>query len=244
MKTIHSLKFSILIVGLVFSLSSLLIAEASGLKTLREQQFNLGWKFDRTAAPGAELQSFDDSKWVSVDLPHDFSILDLPGEDSETQIGPFSKATGGYGNSVAHMLGGIGWYRKSFTLDACSQEKIAILKFDGAYMFTEVWVNGVKVGSNVNGYTPFWLDITSHLEAPGCENVLAVKVENLGKNSRWYSGSGIYRNVDLMLLDPVHVNVWGVKIETPVATRAEAEVEFEVEMQNRSENPFKRRTSI
>lgn len=177
--------------------------------------FNKGWKFIRDSISGAEQPGFDDSKWIVVDLPHDYSMMNLPGEDGPDKIGPFSKKSPGNGNSTGHVIGGTGWYRKSFTLGKGDEDKTAILNFDGVYMETEVWVNGKKAGTHKNGYTPFWLDITSMLNSAGKSNVIAVKADNTGRNSRWYSGSGIYRNVSLTLKHRVHVAEWGVYITTP-----------------------------
>ncbi len=201
-------------------------------KTERNQTFNLEWKFIRDSIVGAEIPEYDDSGWRSVDLPHDWSIEDLSGEDSEDKIGPFSKNSPGNGNSTGHVIGGTGWYRKSFTLDKTDEGKTAILNFDGVYMESEIWVNGKKAGIHKNGYTPFWFDITSMLNAPGKTNVVAVKVDNIGRNSRWYSGSGIYRNVTLTLTQPVHVAVWGVNITTPEINKNTAIVDLEVTTQN------------
>ena len=198
----------------------------------RTQPFNTEWKFILDSIVGAEIPEYDDLSWRTVDLPHDWSIEDLSGEDSEDQIGSFSKNSPGNGNSTGHVIGGTGWYRKSFTLDKEDEGKTAILNFDGVYLETEVWVNGEKVGIHKNGYTPFWFDITSLLNATGKTNVVAVKVDNIGRNSRWYSGSGIYRNVHLTLTQPVHVAVWGVNITTPEINEKIAVVDLEVTTQN------------
>ncbi|WP_346863534.1 glycoside hydrolase family 2 TIM barrel-domain containing protein [uncultured Draconibacterium sp.] len=197
----------------------------------RTRLFNNDWKFVRDSIVGAEKSDFDDSNWMSVDLPHDFSIMDLPGEDSEDQIGPFSKKAIN-GNGTGHTMGGTGWYRKSFVLDKSDEGKNVVLKFDGAYMETNVWVNGKKAGINKNGYTPFWFDISSLLNPAGEPNILAVKVDNIGANSRWYSGSGLYRNVHLIVTNPVHVGVWGTKITTPEVSSNHALVEMEVTANN------------
>ncbi|UBZ14526.1 DUF4982 domain-containing protein [Flagellimonas marinaquae] len=203
----------------------------------REVLFNNDWKFIRDSITGAEQLKFDDSKWQNVDLPHDYSIMPLEGEDSESQIGPFTKESPGNGNSVGHVLGGTGWYRKSFVLDRADSDKTAVLKFDGVYMESDVWVNGKKVGVHKNGYTPFWFDITDFLNKPGETNVIAVKVDNKGRNSRWYSGSGIYRNVHLLLTDPLHVGVWGTYITTSKIEEKSALIDVEVNLQNNgSEN--------
>lgn len=200
--------------------------------TSRYMELNGSWKFVRDSVPNAHESDFDDSGWTTVDLPHDFSILDLSGENGPDQIGPFSKSAVGNGNSTGHIPGGTGWYRKTFTLDRADAEKSIILKFDGVYLESEVWVNGEKVGEHKNGYTPFWYDITPFLNSTGEPNVIAVKAENLGRNSRWYSGSGIYRNVHLVLVPPVHIREWGVTITTPKVEGQKATVALIVEAVN------------
>ncbi len=225
---------SLILWVLIFSIMNLTgcSKKDTGSIAKRDLLFNSGWKFIRDSATGAEAAEYNDSEWMSVDLPHDYSIMDLPGEEGADQIGPFSKNTPGNGNSTGHVIGGTGWYRKSFILDNTDRGKTIILKFDGVYMETEVWVNGKKAGVHKNGYTPFWLDITSMLNEPGNKNVIAVKVDNKGRNSRWYSGSGIYRNVHLIITQPVHVAVWGVKVTTPKVEKDFALVDVEVTSQN------------
>ncbi len=198
----------------------------------RDTLFNTGWKFVRDSIVGAEQPRFNDSQWITVDLPHDYSIMDLPGDDGPDQIGPFSKSSPGGGRSPGNVLGGTGWYRKHFSLEKSDEGKTAVLQFDGVYMETEVWVNGKEAGVNKYGYSPFWFDITDLLNPTGESNVIAVKVDNTGRNTRWYSGSGIYRNVHLVLTDPVHVVVWGVYVTTPEVRKDEAIVDLAVTAQN------------
>ena len=229
------MKYKYLLIGAVLSLS-LFISGYSDKGSLkrpeRDRLFNSGWKFIRDSIPGAEQPGFDDSNWMLVDLPHDYSIMDLPGNDGPDQVGPFSKKSPGNGNSTGHFIGGTGWYRKSFTIDNTDKGKSVVLNFDGVYMETEVWVNGKKAGVHKNGYTPFWFDITSLLNDVGKSNIIAVKVDNTGRNSRWYSGSGIYRNVHLTLTQSVHVAVWGVKIITPEISQNSAVVHIAVTAKN------------
>jgi beta-galactosidase len=167
------------------------------------QQFDDNWLFYRGAAQGAEDTAFNDSEWRRLNLPHDWSIEDLPGTTSPFYQGALSQVSGGF------TTGGTGWYRKHFTV--AQSGKQYILQFDGVYMNAEIWLNGKKLGKHPYGYTSFWYDITPHLRK---ENVLAVKVRNEGENSRWYSGSGIYRHVWLKALDPVHIAQWGTFITT------------------------------
>jgi len=126
-------------IGLAISIS-LLISGYSGYRSEktpeRDRLFNSGWKFIRDSISGAEQPGFDDSKWIAVDLPHDYSIMNLPGKDGPDQVGPFSKKSPGNGNSTGHVIGGTGWYRKSFTLDKADEGKTVVLNFDGVYMET------------------------------------------------------------------------------------------------------------
>lgn len=202
---------------------------------VRDRLLNTGWRFVRDSLQGAESTGYDDSGWMTVNLPHDYSMMDLPGADGPDKIGPFSKKAPGNGNSTGHVIGGTGWYRKSFILDKKDSGKTVILKFDGVYMESEVWVNGKTAGIHLNGYTPFWFDITRLLNLPGQDNVIAVKVDNIGRNSRWYSGSGIYRNVHLTVTPPVHIAVWGVQVTTPEISGGTAIVNISSTIQNDSE---------
>jgi beta-galactosidase len=181
-----------------------------------------------------EQPGFVDSGWQVVDLPHDWSIAHLPADHVVDQVGPFSKKSPG-STSTGYVLGGTGWYRKHFTLDKRDEGKTAILRFDGVYMEAEVWVNGKPAGMHTYGYTPFWFDITSLLNPAGKENIIAVKVNNPGRNSRWYSGSGLYRNVHLILTSPLHIGVWGVYVTTPSVTLDSARVEISVTVRNDAE---------
>jgi beta-galactosidase len=197
----------------------------------RDRLFNTEWRFIRDAPAGAEQPGYDDSRWMAVDLPHDWSIADLPGDDGPDQIGPFSKSSPG-GRASGNVIGGTGCYRRHFTIDKADAGKRVILSFDGVYMETEVWVNGKSAGANKHGYSPFWFDITTLLNPAGESNVIAVKVANTGQNTRWYSGSGIYRNVYLTLTQPVHVAVWGAKVTATGITDNSADANVNVSLQN------------
>ena len=197
----------------------------------RDKLFSSDWRFFRGDAENAELPDFDDSGWRTLDLPHDWSIEDLPENPVDGQVGPFSKQSPGK-SSTGHVLGGTGWYRKTFALDKSSQDKIVSILFDGVYMESIVWVNGCKVGYHPNGYTPFYYDITPYLNPTGEQNIIAVKVENLGENSRWYSGSGIYRHVWLTVTHPVHVAQWGNDITTPEILGESATINIVTTLQN------------
>ncbi len=167
---------------------------------LRVQDFNGNWKFILDDPAGAEAQQFDDSSWQNVNLPHDYSI-----DQEYTTSG---EAESGY------KLGGVGWYRKTFKVGKELSGKSVRLDFDGVYMDSTVYVNGEKVGNHPYGYSPFSFDITGHLKM-GEQNTIAVRVNHQTPSSRWYSGSGIGRDVDLVVTDPVHVDKDGVIVTTP-----------------------------
>ena len=144
--------------------------------------FDLGWKFYEGDIPEAKSANFDDSKWKTVNLPHDWDIYHAPNTDAAT------------GNDGGYFPGGIGWYRKEFKADQKAGEK-TVLHFEGVYQKAEVYVNGTLTATHAYGYTPFYADITSYIKQ-NQKNIIAVKVDNsLQHNCRWYSGSGIYRHV-------------------------------------------------
>jgi beta-galactosidase len=198
----------------------------------RGQRFDLGWRFRREAGDGFEAPNFDDSEWRSVDLPHDWSIEDLPpATDTKAQVvGPFTSAAEG-GSFAGFAVGGEGWYRKRFRLDKPAHGRVEIL-FEGVYMNSDVWMNGQHLGTHVSGYTPFIYDLTPHLAASGY-NVLAVRVRNLGANTRWYSGSGIYRHVWLDVLpEQARIGRWGVGVVTRRIADDRAEIEISTRLQD------------
>lgn len=168
-----------------------------------ELDFNNNWKFNLGDASGAYAKVYDDSAWETVELPHDFSI---------TQEFFSSGVEAESGN----LPGGTGWYRKMFVMPAEYRDKTIILNFDGAYKDTYVYVNGKLVGENHYGYNSFSFDISEYLVCNGeIANFIAVKVENQLPSSRWYSGSGIYRDVTLTVVDLVHVDLYGTYVTTP-----------------------------
>jgi len=197
----------------------------------RETNFNAGWKFIRADVENAEQSTFDDATWRTLDLPHDYSIEDLPAKEGVKQIGPFSEESEG-GISTGHVVGVIAWYRKHFTLDKADKDKIVKILFDGIYMNADVWINGHHLGNHPYGYTAFEFDLTPYLNPAGQDNLLAVQVKNEGKNSRWYSGSGIYRDVKLIKTDPLHVDLWGVFVSTQSVTAEKATVAVDVTLVN------------
>lgn len=211
----------------------------------RDQLFDSEWRFHRGGAPGAEREEFDDSAWRRLDLPHDWSLEDLPplpestGEGAiwgdkvvPSRIGPFDSYLSEGKRDTGWFVGGTGWYRKRFATNEAGAGSQVEIVFDGVYMDTDAWLNGRHLGYHPYGYTTFAYDLTPYLHRDG-ENVLAVRVRNEGRNSRWYSGSGIYRHVWLNVTGDVRVPLWGVFVTTPEVSKDAARVKVAVTMENR-----------
>ncbi|WP_426327961.1 glycoside hydrolase family 2 protein [Pedobacter sp. R-06] len=198
---------------------------ASAQKFRYELLFDDNWKFHRGDIAGAEAPAFNDGSWRNVDLPHDWSIEALPDQKLGEVVGPFSKSSIGT-TATGYTEGGTAWYRKSFTLKAGEPYTQSVINFDGVYMNCEVYVNGKLLAMHPYGYTPFDVDISSALNRAGQPNVIAVKVRNEGKNSRWYSGSGIYRHVSLIRKQPVHLAQNGVWASTESSSAEKAKIKI------------------
>lgn len=170
------------------------------------------------AAPG-----YDDSGWREVAVPHDWSIELAPTTQNGTTSG------------TGFFPGGLGWYRLAFTLPPAFAGRRISVEFDGVYMDSYVYCNGTEVGRHPYGYTGFAFDLTDLLHTDGTtENVIAVKVQNRLPSSRWYSGSGIYREARLVVTEPVHVARWGTYVTTPDITEEQARVEVRTSVVNES----------
>jgi beta-galactosidase len=166
--------------------------------------FNKDWKFFLGNDSTAINEGYDDSKWRSLNLPHDWSI--------ESDFKKEFPAT----NQGGALPGGIGWYRKTFTLPASAKDKNVRIEFDGAYRNSEVWINGHYLGKRPNGYISFQYHLTKYLRQAPEKNVIAVKVNNSQQpDSRWYSGSGIYRDVKLIAIHENHIDDKSLFITTP-----------------------------
>ena len=186
-------------------------------------EFCADWKFALGDIPNGQSLSLSDSAWRTLDIPHDWSI---EGEFSENH-----PATPGGGA----LPGGIGWYRKTFGVPASDKEKLVFIEFDGVYRNGEVWINEHYLGKRPYGYSSFRYDLTPFLKYGDERNVLAVRVDNGQQpNSRWYSGSGIYRNVRLVSTARVFVDQWGTCITTPLVTEDSALVSVKTRVRNRS----------
>jgi beta-galactosidase len=191
--------------------------EARGASGRRTVALRDGWRFalvnpggitDPTGAyADAHLPGHDDSGWRETAVPHDWSIEQTPTTEHGTTSG------------TGFLPGGLGWYRLAFTLPPTLAGKRISVEFDGVYMDSTVYCNGKEAGRHPYGYTGFALDLTDLVHTDGTtENVIAVKVQNRLPSSRWYSGSGIYREARLLITEPVHVARWGTRVTTPEIT--------------------------
>jgi len=185
-----------------------------------ELDFNKGWKFDFSEDTASHLKGFDDSKWEGVDLPHDFSMAQGFSETgTEAESG--------------NIPGGTGWYRKWFNLYDYYEGSDIILNFDGVYQHAYVYVNGKYVGENHYGYNSFSFEISDYLICSNTSlNLIAVKVVNELPSSRWYSGSGIYRDVTLTIASPIHVSYYGPQVTTPGIKNGDGTAKADITLHN------------
>lgn len=185
--------------------------------------FTEDWKFYLGDVPTAYDENYDDTNWRIIDLPHDWSI------EADFSIDNPSTPGGGA------LPGGIGWYRKEFVVDKSNEDKRLYIDFDGIYWNSTVWLNGHLLGERPNGYISFRYDLTPYIKI-GEKNVIAVRVNNSEQpNSRWYSGSGIYRNVWLTAVNPIHIDHWGTYVTTPSVSLEKADVSIVTNVKNTSE---------
>ena len=187
----------------------------------RKKLFDADWLFLKDSISQEEASHFDESKWRMVNLPHDWSIEDLPNQTPDTIVGPFDRKSIGQ-SATGFTDGGTAWYRKIFNSQKSFQHHFVSIEFDGVYMNSDVWLNGHFLGYHPYGYTPFSYDLTEYLKPEGEKNIITVRVRNMGKNSRWYSGSGIYRHVWISVKEAVHIDHWGISVTTPVVTTERA----------------------
>ena len=185
-----------------------------------ELDFNKNWLFSMTDDEASYMKGYNDSNWESVDLPHDFSMSqEFTTEGTEAESG--------------NLPGGTGWYRKWFNLYEYYTGDRIFLNFDGAYQHTYVYVNGKYVGENHYGYNSFSFEISDYITCSNsAHNLIAVKVVNDIPNSRWYSGSGINRDVSLTIAGPVHVALYGPRLTTPDIQNGGGKVEAKIKLHN------------
>ncbi|WP_029036268.1 beta-galactosidase GalB [Salinimicrobium xinjiangense] len=193
--------------------------ETESFKTERKASFNENWQF---VLEDSLKMTSPEADWRTINLPHDWSI--------EGEFSPNHPA--GVGGGA--LPGGLGWYKKTFKVEESDSTKLTAVTFDGVYQNSEVWINGNYLGSRPNGYIGFQYDLTPYLNYGDEPNEILVKVDNSDQpNSRWYSGSGIYRNVWLTQTDKLHVPLWGTFVTTPNVSKDSALVQVEVRMANK-----------
>lgn len=198
------------------------------------EDFNINWNFKLGDYPEAVNANFNASDWRMLQLPHDWSIEGAFDKDAKTK------------QAQGFLPAGKGWYRKVFTIPAKWKDKTVSIEFDGVFKNSEVFINGKSLGIRPNGYISFGYDLTQYLNF-GKSNIIAVKVDNDSQpNSRWYTGSGIYRNVRLVASEKLHVGKWGTFVTTPEVSAEKSKVQFEVTIDNdnASTKEFKLVTSI
>jgi beta-galactosidase len=206
----------LLLTGLTFLLPAVSLFAQS--RQIRDLDFN--WKFKNGDFPGAETPSFNDKDWRSLDVPHDWSVESEFLEDTP------------HGQSIGYLPTGTGWYRKSFNLTKKDLSQKMWIEFDGIYMNSDVWLNGKHLGHYPNGYNSFQYPINAF--AKEGTNLLVVKADNsVQPNSRWYSGSGIYRHVRLVVTGQVHLEPFsGIYITTPEILKEQAQVDVKINLRN------------
>jgi len=209
---------------LVFGLAALGLVPRPAAAQRQRLSMDPGWRFMLGDPAGAERRGFDDRQWRRLDLPHDWSIEGTPQQNAPG------------GGRMGFFPSGIGWYRRAFRLPAGARGHVVWLEFDGVYMNSDVWINGIHLGRRPYGYSSVAYDVTAHLTSG--VNVVAVRVDNSSQpNSRWYTGSGIYRHTWLTIVDPVHVAHWGTYVSTPRADSAGADVVVRTRVENGAAQP-------
>ena len=201
-------------------LAALLLVFTSAVgQPRRVTNMDAGWRFHQGDVMGAEAATYDDMDWRRLDVPHDWSI---EGDNLRENPG---------GGSIGFFPTGMGWYRKTFDVKAFDKNKLYSIEFDGIYMLSTVWINGHELGTWPYGYSSFSYNLTPYLRAKG--NVLAVRVDNSRHgNSRWYTGSGIYRHVRLVETARTHFAKWGVFNSTMQLSEDEATIRVKSELEN------------
>ncbi len=172
--------------------------------------FNENWLFTKGNPANAETVNFDDSRWEIVNVPHDWAIT-----------GPFNQEVEGYTGKLPWK--GEGWYRKTFTVDKADKGNQVYFLFDGIMAFPKIYINGKLAGEWDYGYNSFYTEVSEFINFGG-ENTIAVYVDTRNHGSRWYPGAGIYRKVRMLVTNPVHSEIWGTYITTPVVEKSHAEI--------------------
>ena len=214
--------FFLALIGLFVSFSFLYA------RSRNEFLLEKGWKFMREDRPEFADPSWDDRRWQTVTVPHDWAIYGPFSEKNDLQSVAISQD--GQTEAMAHSgrtgglpFVGVGWYRTTFEIPSFSEGKRVSLLFDGAMSHARVFLNGHEVGYWPYGYNSFYLDVTEAV-LPGRKNTLAVRLENLPESSRWYPGAGLYRNVHVIVTEGAHIPVWGTYITTPTVRESFAKI--------------------
>ncbi len=199
---------------------------SQGRKTIN---FDANWQFTKGEIAGAEKPNFNDKTWRTLDVPHDWSIEGPYDRENPTARG------GGY------LPSGIGWYRKTFKVDAADATKLFTIEFDGVMANSDVWINGTHLGKRPYGYISFSYDLTPYLNfGKDKTNTIAVRADNsIQPASRYYTGAGIYRHVRLVAVNKTHFKHWGTQITTPVVTTQKAVVLVKAEIENTGTDTYK-----
>ncbi|HEY4325682.1 MAG TPA: beta-galactosidase GalB [Mucilaginibacter sp.] len=207
---------------LCLSLFTFFLSNVYGQQGRTVADFDKDWHFHLGDVNDGEKVSFNDADWRILNVPHDWSV-----EGKFSKDNPASPEGGA-------LPGGIGWYRKTFTVPASSKGGLVYIDFDGVYQKSDVWINGHHLGFRPNGYISFRYELTPYLNFGG-KNTIAVKVDNsVQPNSRWYSGSGIYRNVWLVTTNKLAVDHWGTYVTTSKVSNQSASVHLQMRIKNHS----------
>jgi len=200
-------------------LLSLLLTSLTFAQPNKNYLFNDGWFFHKGDVTGGENGGTTSQGWRSVQLPHDWSIE-----------GPFSEE---WASATGYLPGGIGWYKKTFTTPASWQNKKVFIYFDGVYKNSEVWISGHYLGKRPNGFVPFEYELTPYLNFNGKKNLITVKADHSEfADSRWYTGSGIYRDVRVVVKNPVYVQPFDIAFSTPNVSAKSASVQVNASVTN------------
>ncbi len=194
---------------LVIFIFSLFLVQA---QTRNWKNFNENWKFTKGNPENAQAANFDDSLWENITIPHDWAIK-----------GPFNEDEPGFTGKLPWK--GEAWYRKKFNVEASEKGKIVYFLFDGIMAFPQIYINGKLAGKWDYGYNSFYIDVTDLIDF-GKENTMAVYVDTRNHGSRWYPGAGIYRKIRMLTVNPVHTEIWGTYVSTPVVAPSYSDVKI------------------
>jgi beta-galactosidase len=192
-----------------------------------------GWKFSKGNFPNAAEATFNDTRWETVTVPHDWAISGPFDKEIDKQVTAITqnnetKASEKTGRTGSLPYIGEAWYRKKLSLPTLKSNQKVLLQIDGAMSEPRVYLNGKLVGQWNYGYNYFYIDITNDLKAT--DNVLAIHLKNMPKSSRWYPGAGLYRNVHLIIKEEKSIDQWGITITTPIVKKEFAKVNVKTKL--------------